>query len=179
MSSQFHLVEKGLYINAPSPFVTSGNRYILGVLNSSLADYDIRSRGVTRNGGYFEYKPMFIEKFPIPKIPQSKQKPFEILVNLILFSMEHGLETEAETFESVIDGMVYDLYFAEEMKKANCYIIDRITEVIEPFEDNETDKEKTEYIKKFYEFCRKDKTVFHGLIHRRTIKVVRIITGEE
>ena len=40
--------------------------YLLGVLNSKLADYYIRKLGVTRNGGYFEYKPMFVEQLPIP-----------------------------------------------------------------------------------------------------------------
>ena len=41
------------------------------MLNSKLADYYIRNLGVTRNGGYFEYKPMFIEKLPIPNNIQS------------------------------------------------------------------------------------------------------------
>jgi len=43
---------------------------MLGVLNSSLADYYIRSLGVTRNGGYFEYKPMFVEKMPILQLSE-------------------------------------------------------------------------------------------------------------
>jgi len=38
--------------------IVPASKYMLGVLNSSLADYYIRSLGVTRNGGYFEYKPM-------------------------------------------------------------------------------------------------------------------------
>ena len=34
--------------------------YLLAVLNSKLGDWYIRQLGVTRNGGYFEYKPMFV-----------------------------------------------------------------------------------------------------------------------
>ena len=40
---------------------------LLAVLNSRLGDWYIRQLGVTRNGGYFEYKPMFVEQLPVPK----------------------------------------------------------------------------------------------------------------
>lgn len=36
------------------------------MLNSKVIDFYIRKLGVTRNGGYFEYKPMFVEQAPIP-----------------------------------------------------------------------------------------------------------------
>ena len=56
----------GMFVNAPSPFIATSNIAILHILNSKIADYYIRSLGVTRNGGYFEYKPMFVEKLPVP-----------------------------------------------------------------------------------------------------------------
>ena len=177
LHSQFNLIQKGQYINAPSPFITSGSKYLLSVLNSSIGDHYIRLRGVTRNGGYFEYKPMFIEHLPIPKIPPESQKPFEILVDCILFAKENNLESEASTLESVIDGMVYDLYFEDEMKKANCYITDRITGVVQPFKKNDTDDFKKEYIEKLVKFCNEVKMVFRCLIHRRTVEVVKIVSG--
>ena len=57
----------GMFINAPSPFIATSNTAILHILNSKISDFYIRSLGVTRNGGYFEYKPMFVEKLPVPK----------------------------------------------------------------------------------------------------------------
>ena len=177
LSSQFSIIKSKLFLSAPAPLISPANKYFLSILNSKVGDNYIRSRGVTRNGGYFEYKPMFIEYLPIPKIPNPQQLPFEILVDCILFAKENDMEIEAGTFESVIDGMVYDLYFEGEMKKANCYITDRITEVIKPFKADDSDEFKTEYIKKLYKFCQNDKTVFRGLIHRRTVKVVKIING--
>jgi len=76
---------------------------------------------------------MFVEELPIPQISSEAQKPFEILVDCILYAKDKGLESEASIFESVIDGLVYDLYFEKEMKKANCYITDRIIGVVKPF----------------------------------------------
>ena len=43
---------KGMFINAPSPFIATDNIAILHILNSKIADYYIRSLGVTRNGGF-------------------------------------------------------------------------------------------------------------------------------
>ena len=66
LSGAYSYVPEGIFINAPSPFIVTSNIAILHILNSKLADYYIRSLGVTRNGGYFEYKPMFVDKLPIP-----------------------------------------------------------------------------------------------------------------
>ncbi len=63
------------------------------------------------------------------------------------------------------------------MKKANCYITNRIIEVVKPFKDDNTDDFKAEYIKTLYDFCNNDKTVYRGLIHRRNVNVVKIING--
>jgi hypothetical protein len=67
LEGAYSYVPEGIFINAPSPFIATTNIAILHILNSRIADYYIRSLGVTRNGGYFEYKPMFVEKFPVPQ----------------------------------------------------------------------------------------------------------------
>jgi hypothetical protein len=147
--------------------IYNSRHFFAAILNSTLfKNFILKGRNTIGGKGTLQ-------------IPKFKQKSFDVLVDFISFAQENGLKNEAEKFESVIDGLVYDLYFEDEMKKANCYITDRITEVIEPFEEHKTDEEKTEYIKKFYQFCSKDKIIFHSLIHRRTIKVVKIINGDK
>jgi hypothetical protein len=68
LKASYALVPEGYFVNAPSPFIVPASNYLLAVLNSKIADYYIRSLGVTRNGGYFEYKPMFVEALPVPII---------------------------------------------------------------------------------------------------------------
>ncbi len=180
--SAFSLDVSGLYPEATSFFLTGQNlRYLIALLNSRLVTFAFRKfyAGGDLRGETFRYKKVFLETLPIPKIPKPQQLPFEILVDCILFAKENEMETEASTFESVIDGMVYDLYFEEEMKKANCYITDRIAEVVKPFKPDDTDEFKKEYVKKLYKFCRNDKTVFRGLTYRHTVRVVKIINGEK
>ena len=67
LEGTYSYAPEGMFINAPSPFIATTNIAILHILNSKIADYYIRSLGVTRNGGYFEYKPMFVEKLPVPQ----------------------------------------------------------------------------------------------------------------
>ena len=69
LTAAYALVPEGYIINAPSPFIAVDNHALalLHILNSKVADYYIRTLGVTRNGGYFEYKPMFVEQLPVPK----------------------------------------------------------------------------------------------------------------
>jgi tRNA1(Val) A37 N6-methylase TrmN6 len=156
-------------------------KYLTALLNSNLITYVFKSfyAGGDLRGNTFRYKKVFLANLPIPKIPVIKQLPFEILVDCILFAKENNMNIEANTFESVIDGMVYDLYFEAEMKKANCYITERISEVVRPFKEDDSDAFKREYIEKLHTFCQNDKTVFRGLIHRRNVSVVKIINGEK
>ncbi|MEI7672276.1 MAG: N-6 DNA methylase, partial [Deltaproteobacteria bacterium] len=83
VSAQFALVKVGMYVSAPSPLITPASKYLLAVLNSTLGDYYIRSLGVTRSGGFLEYKPMFVENLPIPKLSPTAQLTYECLVDCI------------------------------------------------------------------------------------------------
>ena len=71
--------------------------------------------------------------------------------------------------------MVYDLFFEEEMKKAQCFITDRMTELLQPFKPDDDLDFKKEYVKSLDENCRKDEMVFQALIKRERIKEVEII----
>jgi adenine-specific DNA-methyltransferase len=108
LNSQFAIAEQGVFINAPSTVITPSSRYLVAVLNSKLGDDYIRSLGVTRNGGYFEYKPMFIEKLPVPRISADQEKPFEHMARQVLEGKQNKDNTQG--LESQIDLMVYKLY---------------------------------------------------------------------
>ena len=106
LKGQFAFIKEPMMINAPSPFFVTDNKYLLALLNSSLADFYIKQLGVTRNGGYFEYKPMFVEQFPIPEISKELQRMFIDKVDkLINETSENKAILEAE-----LDKMVFDLY---------------------------------------------------------------------
>ena len=99
LSAGFSAAPEGLYISAPCPMIVPFNGYLLAVLNSRLGDWYIRQNGVTRNGGYFEYKPMFVERLPVPQIGQARQSEFAKL------ALRHSPADQLR-----LDKMVYALY---------------------------------------------------------------------
>ena len=62
----YAMAPENMFINAPACMIVPGCQYLLAMLNSNVADYYIRNLGVVRNGGFFEYKPMFVEQIPVP-----------------------------------------------------------------------------------------------------------------
>ena len=96
LSATYTLAPAGMMINAPATMIVPASESLLCILNSKLADYYIRNLGVTRNGGYFEYKPMFIEQLPVPQ---------NIDENLFKELSKKELDNEKE-----IDRKVYELY---------------------------------------------------------------------
>jgi hypothetical protein len=96
LTASYSIAPAGMFVNAPCPMIVPASNYILAILNSKLADYYIRNLGVTRNGGYFEYKPMFIEKLPVPLSNNEIEQQIEILL-------------QAKEYNE-IDEIVYELY---------------------------------------------------------------------
>ena len=90
-----------MFANAPSPMIVPYSDYMLAVLNSRLGDWYIRQLGVTRNGGYFEYKPMFVEQLPIPRLSSREQSEFLADIQF---------ETPSLEMQRTIDDRVFDLY---------------------------------------------------------------------
>ncbi len=108
LNAQFSFTEEEYFINAPSPMIVPGSKYLVAILNSKVADWYIRQLGVTRNGGYFEYKPMFVEKLPVPQVNEEIQMDFNTLVTDIISLRSEGRDTTEQ--EKIIDNLVYSLY---------------------------------------------------------------------
>ena len=73
LTAGFAHASENMFVNAPCSMITPFNGYLLAILNSKLGDWYIRQLGVTRNGGYFEYKPMFVSQLPVPRLSQAEQ----------------------------------------------------------------------------------------------------------
>ena len=103
LESQFAMASDDYFINAPSPMLVPGDYYLLAIMNSIVADWYIRQLGVTRNGGYFEYKPMFVEQLPIPQIDESLKDIYR----------SKAMEAEQNNTPEILDeinSMVFKLY---------------------------------------------------------------------
>jgi len=114
LKASYAFAPAGYFINAPSAFIAADSEFLLAVLNSRLADYYIRSLGVARSGGYFEYKPMFIMQLPVPELREAYEAKIQQIVAKYLGQNE--LDEEINSFIFDIYGLDY-----EEREAINCF----------------------------------------------------------
>ena len=96
----YAMAPENMFINAPACMIVPGSQYILAMLNSKVADYYIRNLGVVRNGGFFEYKPMFVEQIPVP-IPRE-----EVAASIEgIFNSDAPDELKNKQLEEIIESM--------------------------------------------------------------------------
>jgi hypothetical protein len=115
------------YSNDKTSIIPIKDFYVLGLLNSYVIDYYLKSIASTKQNGYFEYKPMYISKLPIREIDltDKKEKSFhdEIVKNVDLLlklnvelpeiklqTKKEQLQSKIEYCEQKINEAVYKLY---------------------------------------------------------------------
>ncbi|MCX6747723.1 MAG: Eco57I restriction-modification methylase domain-containing protein [Candidatus Nomurabacteria bacterium] len=98
------------YVTNPKESYTL--KYILGILNSFIADTWFHNRGKVK-GEILEMTGDNIEKFPIPKITKENRKiveQIEKLVDQILLTKKENQSADTKNLEQEIDQLVYGLY---------------------------------------------------------------------
>jgi adenine-specific DNA-methyltransferase len=118
LNTQFTFIKEPIIINNPSNFFNTDSFYLLGFLNSRLADFYIKQLGVTRSGGYFEYKPMFVEQVPIPKVSCEVEQRFTAIVDDLLNGNGNSIELEHK-----VNRMVFELFNLTEEEIFHIYNI--------------------------------------------------------
>ncbi|MBE3137329.1 MAG: hypothetical protein IMZ43_08085 [Thermoplasmata archaeon] len=111
------------FINAPACMLPTSSKFILGVLNSNLISYFLKSICAERQGGFIEQKPVYISQVPIKKPTLSEEEKIIKLVNKILLlnkrineigdkktSESARIEQEINKNDEQIDEIVYNLY---------------------------------------------------------------------
>ena len=128
--------DKGMYLTNSAYFLTCNTdkfslKYLLAILNSQLSDYYFSQFTAKIAGGRMRYTKQYVEHVIIPEIDKEAQQPFITLVDYVLFikKMENAISNTisnnliTQYLEDIIDGMVLELYFEEEMKEKKVNII--------------------------------------------------------
>jgi hypothetical protein len=83
---------------------------LLAILNSSPMWWFIRSIAATKQGGFYEFKPMYVGQIPIPSTSQADKAALEALVDRILAAKQANPHADVTNLEREIDEHVYRLY---------------------------------------------------------------------
>jgi len=106
----------GLYANQKCFIIPTDDKYLLGVLNSSITFFLFRNILPKLRGDFYEPSYIYLKDFPIAIPDLDSKEAITVLVDQILEQKQSGNDTAA--LETQIDQLVYQLYglTAEEIK---------------------------------------------------------------
>jgi len=99
-----------IYSNDKTCIIASNSNYLLAILNSKVTDLVMQLISSTKQGGFFEYKPVYISQIPIPTASNVQQQAIESLVTRILAAKQTDPKSDTTVLESEVDALVYGLY---------------------------------------------------------------------
>jgi len=162
--------------------------FTLAIINSKLLTFYAQYTGIIKKeiGKQPQIRLNDLKKIPIKVIAKDSQKPFETLVDYILWlkKNENLLTTPYEKaasnyFESVINGMVYELYFEESVKKHGKDILKYLTGLPEINEYDKPEKTLEIVMKVFFELYDEKSSVRNALHYLDMVPEVRIIENKD
>ncbi len=108
--------------------------FLQALLNSPVAYFFIRQVSTTFRGGYWSYGKRFIEQIPIVNAEPKEEKLVAHLVANLLelnqyFAEHEAVKTARDSLllgyiEQVLNGLVYELYFPDELHRKGIHIFD-------------------------------------------------------
>ena len=125
-------------------------KFVLAVLNSSVLDSYFPLISTDIRGKTRRYIKQYVENLPIPKISDERQRPFELLVDCVLYTKKNQSKLQSAYFEQLINGMVYELYFPDEIKAAKKEILAHLGD-LQPITDEMSDEAKLAIIQAEFE----------------------------
>ena len=165
-------------------------KFLLAYLNSKfISFYHLRK---TVKGNRLLFPKIVIKdlkEYPIPKIPESEQQPFIKLVDYILFIKKQPFYTSTDLnfaeerlmsnfFENLIDALVYELYFPEELHEAKKQFMSLVVQENLPDLDS-IEGDKVGALKQIVRrLTDKNHPLYNNLFFLDSVPVVRIIEGK-
>jgi len=165
--------------------VMTGNKdldkFILGVLNSKLIEFYWKIMFSDFKESFPQVTIYSLSMIPIIKYNETTAYNFVKLVEFILF-LKKQQENKSNNlitnfFEQLIDGLVFELYFEEEIKRAGRDILKYLTNLT-PITDAMSDEQKLHMITRTYnELSNPNHPVRQNLDGMDEIEEVRIVKG--
>ncbi|WP_162127947.1 Eco57I restriction-modification methylase domain-containing protein [Flavobacterium phycosphaerae] len=166
----------GYFLTNSAYFISGENlKYLITILNSSVSDYYFFQITAKIAGGRKRYTKQYVEQIPIPVISKNDQLPFELLVDYVILSKTQTNDLIFKFFEQLLDAIVFELYFTEEMKSAGKEIINNLKD-LKPINDSMSQEQKLAIIQSEFERLYDDRhPVKFAIETLDSIEEVRII----
>ena len=164
---------------------------LLGILNSSVSTYYLKQVSTQFRGGYYALNRQYIEQLPIPSVSRRQQDQIASLVSYILWvnfnrekigekTIRHQTSLMVGYFEQIINGLVYELFFNDELHTARLSPFDSLKDVRLPKLHEALESKREEALGETFERLYDSKHPLRGCLHDLgSLETVRIIEGRE
>ena len=169
----FALDRNKTYVTAPAYIMTSHcNKYLMTVLNSKTMEWYLDKVSSSTGVGTNQWSKIFVEQLPIPELEETARKPYENIAEYLIYlndpkqeSVLEKVSNEAvsQVFEDLVNMMVYELYFEEEMKAKEIDVLQFVTERAFP-DLNKAEDPKATIQKVYYELQQKDNPIRNRIL---------------
>jgi len=165
----------GFYSNDKTSIIVDDRwTYLLAVLNSSVSWWLTQQLFASKQGGFYEFKPMYVAQVPIPPSSDRKRELMDGPVKAIVAGASDN------RLEQLLNGFVYELFFKDDLHARSLTLFD---EAESAGLGNLASLEGSELLKAGEEFAATHlipgarlRTMLSDLA---TLEVVRIIEGRE
>lgn len=169
----FAFDNKGMHVTAPAYIMTSHcNKFLMTVLNSKTMEWYLDKVSSSTGVGTNQWSKIFVEQLPIPELEEEARKPYETIAEYLIYlndpkqeSVLEKVSNEAvsQVFEDLVNMMVYELYFEEEMKTKEIDVLQFVT--AKAFPDITQAEDKKGIIQKvYYELQQKDNPIRNRIL---------------
>jgi hypothetical protein len=181
--------EKSLYINKTGfMIIHEEDEYLLGILNSSVLDYYYRHKfpswGDPWKEGRIQFRKDRMVDAPIPW-PEKRRRDLVAGCVRAVSEMYQRLSgavsnTSAARYEELINGLVFELFFPEDMRKAGIQLFDAAEKIgiqrLETLKDKELMKTAESLATLAFA---NDHQIYAMLFNLRAVDVYRMIEGHQ
>lgn len=122
-SPQFTFDREGYYLANTAYVLPTPERSMVAILNSHVSTWFYAQISPQIQNGYFRFIAQYVEQIPIAKTTKQQKTILETLVDSIMQS------TERAGLEYLMNGLVYELFFTEDVNTAGVHLFDTCTEI--------------------------------------------------
>jgi adenine-specific DNA-methyltransferase len=164
-------------------------KFVLGSVNSKVLDFFWRKVSTPLRGGFYRYFTQFIEQFPIPTPAPAQEEQVVRLVNYLIwlnahFQLHQRAKLARDTlmlawWEQVLNGLLYELYFPDDLHPRGLHLFDLFTVSDLPQLDAIAERERLIRLRtEFERTYATDHPLRGALSTLHSLEIVRTIEGE-
>ena len=128
ISPQFCWNESDSVVDMTAFIMTGVEKWLVAVLNSSTWFWYFSQFSSQIQNGYYRFKAQYCEKIPIPNATPDQKCLLELAVSAILTALTPNPSPACGRgeWERLINGLVYELFFPEDLHQANIHLFDAV-----------------------------------------------------